>query len=452
MKIVVAGCGKIGNTIIESLVIEGHDVTAVDIEPTVLEEITNIYDVMCIGGTITDVNTLSEAGVDKAELFVAVTGFDEMNMLACFLAKKMGAQNTIARIRNPFYNEHSLGFLKQQLSLNAAINPEQIVAKELYNILKFPSADSIETFSRRQFELIHHRLKPDSVLDGLSLIEMRKKFPGSYLVGTVERDDEVFIPDGNFVLKSGDKVGFTASPQEIQKLFRALGILQKKARSVMILGASTTAYYLAKMLLASGNPVKIIEKDRVRCEEFSELLPGAVIIEGDGARQELLLEEGIASTDAFVTLTGIDEENILISFFAKSQEVPKVITKVNRGELISMAEKLGLDTIVSPRSVFLDIISRYARALENSLGSNVETLYKLMDGKAEALEFIVKEDFMHQNIPLRELKTKKNVIIAGIIRNRKAIIPGGDDIILAGDHVVVLAAGHYLNDLSDILD
>lgn len=451
MKIVVAGCGKIGHTIIESLVIEGHDVTAIDIEPEVLEEVTNMYDVMCVCGAVTDVNTLMEADVGKAELFVSVTGSDEMNMLACFLSKKMGAQNTIARIRSPFYNEHSLGFIKQQLNLRTSINPEQIVAKELYNILKFPSADSIETFSRRQFELIHHKLKPDSILDGMTLIEMRKKYPGNYLVGTVERGDEVFIPDGNFVLKSGDKVGFTASPAEIQKLFKTLGILQKKARSVMILGASTTAYYLAKMLLASGNPVKIIEKDRTKCEQFSELLDGAVIIEGDGARQELLLEEGIASTDAFVALTGMDEENILISFFAASQNVPKVISKVNRGELANMAEKLGLDTIVSPRSVVLDIISRYARALENSLGSNVETLYKLMDGKAEALEFIVKDDFEHQNIPLRHLKLKKNILVAGIIRNRKAIIPGGDDVILAGDHIVVLAAGHLMNDLSDIL-
>ncbi|MEE1280140.1 MAG: Trk system potassium transporter TrkA [Oscillospiraceae bacterium] len=452
MKIVVAGCGKIGTTIIASLVSEGHDIVAVDSDSAVVAEISNIYDVMCVCGGVTDVNTLGEADVQKAELFVAVTGSDEMNMLACFLAKKMGAQNTIARIRSPLYNEHNLGFLKQQLDINAAINPEQVIAKELYNILKFPSADSIETFSRRQFELIHHRLKPESILDGLSLIEMRKKYAGNYLVGTVERDDEVFIPDGNFVLKAGDRVGFTASPAEIQKLFKALGILQKKARNVMILGASRTSYYLAKLLLASGNPVKIIEQDRAKCEEFSEFLDGAIIIEGDGAQQELLLEEGIASTDAFVALTGIDEENILISFFAKAQNVPKVISKVNRGELASMAEKLGLDTIVSPKTVVTDLLSRYARALENSLGSNVETLYKLMDGKAEALEFIVKEDFMHQNIPLHALKLKKNILIAGIIRNRKAIIPGGNDVILAGDHIVVLAAGHYLNDLSDILD
>ncbi len=451
MKIVVAGCGKIGTTIISSLVSEGHDIVAVDNDPATVAETSNIYDVMCVCGGITDVNTLSECDAEKAELFVAVTGSDEMNMLACFLAKKMGAQNTIARIRSPFYNEHNLGFLKSQLDLNIAINPEQIIAKELYNILKFPSADGIESFSRRQFELIHHRLKPDSILDGVSLIEMRKKYPGSYLVGTVERDDEVFIPDGNFVLRSGDKVGFTASPAEIQKLFRRLGILQKKARSVMILGASRTAYYLAKLLLASGNPVKIIDHERARCEEFSEALPGAVIIEGHGVQQELLLEEGITSTDAFVALTGIDEENILISFFAKAQNVPKVISKVNRGELASMAEKLGLDTVVSPKNVVSDILSRYARALENSLGSNVETLYKLMDGKAEALEFIVKEDFMHKEIPLRAMKLKPNTLIAGIIRNRKAIIPGGDDVILAGDHVVVLVAGKQMNDLSDIL-
>lgn len=451
MKIVVAGCGKIGTAVVSSLLFEGHDIVAMDIDDAAINEINNIYDVMCINGGCTDCSALSEAGVEEADLFIAVTGFDEMNMLACFLAKRMGATNTIARIRNPNYNENSLVFLKTQLDLNVAVNPEQIVAKELYNILKFPSADAIETFSRRQFELIRHRLKPDSPLDSMNLIDVRKKYPGNYLIGTVERDDEVFIPSGNFVLKSGDKVGFMASPQEIQKLFKQLGILQKKARSVMILGASTTAYYLAKLLISSGNPVKIIEQDRARCEEFSALLPEAVIIEGDGAKQELLMEEGIATTDAFVALTGIDEENILISFFASAQDVPKVVTKVNRSELAVMAEKLGLDTIVSPKKVVTDIVSRYARALENSLGSNIETLYKLMEGKAEAIEFIVKEDFPFKEVTLRDMKIKPNTLIAGILRNRRPIIPSGNDFFMAGDKVVILSAGMQLTELSDIL-
>jgi len=451
MKIVVAGCGKIGTTIISSLVEEGHDIIALDISPEALEEITNIYDVMCICGASTDCDTLSEAGVQQAELFVSVTGSDEINMLSCFLAKRMGAKNTISRIRSPHYNESSLGFIKQQLDLNVSINPEFMVARELYDILKFPSAVNIETFSARQFEMIELRLKPDSLFDSMSLSEIRKKYPGNYLIGTVQRDEEIFIPDGNFVLHGGDKIGLTASPAEIQKLLKRLGLFQKQAKSVMILGASTTAYYLAKALLASGHTVKIIDKDRERCEEISNKLPGAIIIFGDGAQQELLLEEGISSTDAFISLTGIDEENILISIFANTQNVPKVITKVNRSELASMAERLGLDTIVSPKKVVSDILSRHARAIENSLGSNVEKLYKLLDGKAEALEFKVQNDFMYQQIPLKDMKLKSNTLIAGIIRNKKPFIPSGNDFILAGDRVVVLSAGHQMNDLADII-
>ncbi len=451
MKIVVAGCGKIGTTIIASLVAEGHDIVALDISSQAIEEITNIYDVMCICGSSTDCNILSEAGVEQAELFVSVTGSDEINMLSCFLAKKMGAKNTISRIRSPHYNENSLGFIKQQLDLNVSINPEQMVARALYDILRFPSAVNIETFSARQFEMIEMRLKSDSLLDGLSLSETRKKYPGNYLIGMVQRDDEVFIPDGNFVIRGGDKIGLTASPAEIQKLLKRLGLFQKQAKSVMILGASTTAYYLAKALLATGHTVKIIDKDRERCEYISSELPEAIVIYGDGAQQELLLEEGIATTDAFVSLTGYDEENILISIFANSLNVPKVITKVNRGELSSMAEKLGLDTIVSPKKVVSDILSRHARAIQNSLGSNVERLYKLVDGRAEALEFKVTPAFEYQQISLKDIKFKPNTLIAGIIRNKKPFIPSGNDVIMAGDRVVVLSAGHQMNDLSDAI-
>lgn len=451
MKIVVAGLGKIGITIIENLISEGHDIVAVDSDYDVITEVNNIYDVMCVYGECTDYTTLTEAGTKEADMFVAVTGSDEINMLSCHFAKKLGAAATIARIRNPQYSENSIGFIKTHLNLDVAINPEQIVAKELYNIIKFPAASAIESFSHRNFELIHYRLKEDSVLIGLNLIEIRKKYAGNYLIGTVQRGEEAHIPNGNFVLKAGDMVGFIAPPQEIQKLFRQIGIMQKKARSVMILGASTTAYYLGKMLEASDNPVKIIEKDRERSEKFSTLLNDAVIIEGDGAEQELLLEEGIASTDAFVALTGMDEENILISIFAQNQNVPKVISKVNRTELSAMADKLGIDTVVSPKKAVSDLISRYARAIDNSSGSNVEKLYKLVDGKAEALEFTVKEDFDGLNVPLFELNLKPQTLIAGIIRNRKPIIPSGSDVIMVGDRVVVLAAEIKMNDLSDLL-
>lgn len=450
MKIIVAGCGKIGSTIISSFVEEGHDVVAIDDVHSVIEEITNIYDVMGVCGNGADCNTLLEAGIDKTELFVAVTGSDELNMLACFIARKMGAKHTSARIRNPEYDQ-SLSFIRQQLDISVAVNPDYLAAQVLFNTLKLPTAAKVETFSRRNFEMVELCLKPDSILDGVKLVDMRKKYPAQYLVCLVQRGEEVFIPGGDFILHGGDRVGITATPAEIQKLFRLLGTMQKQARNVMILGASRTAYYLSKMLLAEGTNVKIIEKDPKVTDFICEQLPNAVVIQGDGAQQELLLEEGIRSTDAFVTLTGMDEENVLISYFATQQEVPKVITKVNRNEFAAIAADLGLDSIVSPRKIMSDILVRYARALHSSLGSKMETLYKLMDEKAEALEFKVKSDFEYCEIPLKDMDFKSNVIIAGIIRGRKIIIPAGNDVILPDDRVIVITSRQGMDDLSDII-
>jgi len=451
MRIIVVGCGKIGISILSSLVGEGNDVVAIDAAPKVIEEISNIYDVMCVCGSGTDCETLAEAGADKAELFVAVTGSDEFNMLSCFLAARMGAKHTIARIRNPEYNDKSLGFLRQHLGLTVSINPEWMAAKELYDILKIPAAASIETFSRGNIEMVGLVLKEDSPLNGISLIELRKQYKANFLICAVQRDAKVYIPDGNFVLQAGDKIGFTAPPNEIPKLLKMLGLAKKSARNVMLLGASRISYYLAKRLIAGGNTVKIIDKDIERCREFSEQLPEAVIICGDGAEQELLLEEGIDSMDAFIALTGMDELNILISKFAQTQNVPKVVAKVNRNELGDMAQKLGLDSIVSPKKIVSNVLARYARALENSVGSNIETLYKLMDGSVEALEFNVNADFKGANIPLRDLSLKPNTLIAGIIRGRKANIPSGNDVIMPGDRVVVIVSGQKFLDLSDIL-
>ncbi len=451
MKIIIAGLGKIGTTILSSLVAEGHDVVAIDSNPDIIDEVTNIYDVIGVCGNGADTDALSDAGVDKAELFVAVTGSDEFNMLSCFIARKMGAAHTIARIRSPEYNDNSLGFMKQHLGLSMAINPDFLASHELYNILKFPSAVKIETFSHRNFEMIEIKLKPDSILDGLSLMELRSKYKSKILVCTVQRENKVYIPDGNFVLRSGDKIGITAELSEFQKFFKELGIFQKQAKNVMILGGSRTAFYLARRLINGGSSVKIIEQRRERCDALSEALPKAVIIHGDGAQQELLMEEGLDSLDAFVSLTGMDEENILISIFAASHNVPTVISKVNRNELSSMAEKLGLDCIVSPQKIISDILVRYARALENSMDSKVETLYKLMDGKAEALEFKVGPDFKYTNIPIKDLSIHKNILLAGIIRN-KPVIPSGNDVILPNDRVIVVAADKKIRELSDIFE
>ncbi len=452
MKIIIAGCGKIGITLVENLVNEGHEVVALDSNPDAITDITNVYDAMGVCGSATDCDTLAEAGVEKADLFVAATDADELNMLSCFLARRMGAAHAIARIRKPEYNDQNLGFMRQQLDLSMSINPEQLAAQELFKVLKLPSAMTVETFSRRNFEMVELRLRPESSMDGLSLSELRKKYAAKFLVCVVQRGEEVYIPDGNFVLRAGDRIGVTATPTEIHRFLRMVGVMQKQAKSVMILGASRMAYYLAKMLLDNGTTVKIIDQDRDRCRQFCDLLPGATMIHGESIQQELLLEEGIGSVDAFVALTGIDEENILMAFYANAQNVPKVVAKINHNQLAAMADNLGLDCIISPKKVVVDVLLRYVRALENSIGGQVETLYKLMDGRAEALEFKVQADFEALQIPLKVLALKKDILIAGIVRGRKNIIPSGEDVIMAGDRVIILAAGRAISTLSDILE
>lgn len=451
MRIIIVGCGKIGVTVIESLLAEGHDIVAVDNNPEVIRRITNIYDVIGVCGSGTDYTTLAEAGVEKAELFAAATGADEANMLSCFIAKKMGAKHTVARIRNPEYNDSSLGFIRQSLDLSMSVNPDLLAAQELYHVLKMPAAANIETFSRRNFEMIELNLRENSALDGMKLIDMRKKYPYNYLICAVLRDGELYIPDGNFVLRSGDRIGVTATFAEVQKLFRDIGITSRQAKNVMIVGASRTAFYLTKMLISGGSDVKVVEQNHQRALKLRERNPKAVVIQGDGADQELLLEEGLTSMDAFVSLTGIDEQNILMSYAAADAGLPKVITKVNRPEFYSMARKLGLETIISPRKLISDVFVRYARALENSLGSNIETMYKLMDDRAEALEFIAGQEFKFFNTPLKDMKFKSGLLIAGIIRGRRVIIPNGDDVIMNGDRVVVITEKQGMNDLSDII-
>lgn len=450
MNVIIVGCGKIGTTLLQSMVAEGHNVLGVDTDPQVIAQITDQYDAMGVCGNGADCDTLTEASAQTADLLVAVTESDELNMLSCFLARRMGARHTVARIRNPEYNDKSLTVLRQELMLSLSINPELLTAQEIYNLLRLPSAAKIEMFSQHRFEMVELRLREESPLCGMSLTELRKSYRADFLVGAVQRGDTAIIPDGSFVLQKGDKVGFLAAHNQIQKLLRLIGLVQKRARNIMILGGGKTSYYLAKMLLSGGNSVKIIEQDAKRCQEIAEALPEAVVIHGDGAQQELLLEEGIRTTDAFVALTGMDEENILISIFAASQKVPKTVTKINRPELSSMAEKLGADSIVSPKNVTANMIVWYARALQNSQGG-VETVYRLMDNKVEAVEFTVGSDFPAIGVPLRELRRKPNVLIGGILRGRRAVIPTGDDQLLAGDQVVVMATGQRLTELKDIL-
>ena len=451
MKIIIAGCGKIGKSIVESLVKEDHNILVIDNDPEVIAELTNVFDIMGICGNCADSDIVKEANAADADLYMAMTDSDELNMLSCFIAKRMGAKNTVARIRTPEYNDGSLSFMKANLELSMSINPDRLAAHEIFDVLKFPSALKINAFSHRSLEVIEVKLREDSVLDGVQLINIRQMFKSQVLVCCVQRGDEVFIPDGSFVLRAGDKIGITGPHDELQKFFRGAGLFQRQVKNVMILGGGRISHYLAEMLTGRGISVRIIERDAKVCEALGDAIPKAVVIHGDGTQQELLLEEGITNTDAFVSLSGLDETNVMVAMFATMNNVPKAIAKINREELAPMAKKLGLDCIISPRRIVSNIVLSYARALQNSVGSNVETLYKIMDDKAEALEFNVREDAKIVNIPLKDLKLRKNILLMGIIRDRKVITPSGNTMILTGDRVVIITKNQGLRDLSDIL-
>lgn len=453
MNIIVVGCGKIGFSMVPELLKEGHDITVIDTDGATVEEITNMYDCMGVCGNGVDCTVLESAGVSQADLIIAVTASDELNMLCCFLSREMGAKHTIARIRNPEYNGDSLAFMRHKLHLSMAINPERLMAQELYNILKIPSAYKVDYFARRNLEMIEIRLKPENDICGKKIAKIREKQKDEFIIAAVLRQGELIIPDGSFELEAGDIISVAAAPGDIQKLLKGFGLMKKQARNIMIVGGSKTAFYLAQMLTNSGNSVRIVEKDYDRCLRLSEQLSSdAIIIHGDGSNQELLLEEGMRSLDAFVCLTQFDEQNILTSLFVSRQDVPTVISKVNKSELYSMAESLGLDHIFSTKALTSEIVLRFTRALNNSRGSSIETLYKIMDGKAEALEFKVKDDSPLLETPIRNLKIKPGILIVGIIReDKKALIPTGDDVISSGDSVIVLSASQRLDDLSDII-
>ncbi len=451
MNVIVAGCGKIGQNIIENLVKEDHNIVAIERSGEVINEVSDVYDITTVMGNAVDCDVLSEAGVENCDLFVAMTGSDEFNMLACYIAKKMGAKETIARIRNPEFNDKSLSFLRQQLFLSMSINPEALAAKDIYNTLKFPGAVKIETFSRRNLEMVEILVKENSAINGLSITKMREKSSAKCLVCAVQRGDEVFIPDGNFIFKPGDKVGITASPAEIAKFFKDLKSRTKSSKNIMLLGGSKTAFYLSKMLIEDGSSVKIIDRDEKRCKELCDQLPEASIAYGDGSRQDVLVEEGLLNVDAFVALTGFDEQNVLIAMYAAERNVPKVAAKINHKALIPMANKLGLDSTISQADITSSLIVGFARALENSMGSKVETLYKVMDGKVEALEFVVKSDSALVEKAVKDIPLIENTLIAGIMRGRRTIIPSGDDVILSGDNVIVITTRAHLQDLSDII-
>ncbi|MDD5796229.1 MAG: Trk system potassium transporter TrkA [Oscillospiraceae bacterium] len=450
MNIIIVGCGKVGSTIAKQLNAEGHNIVVVDNNPRPVEQITETLDVMGVEGNGATYKTLMEAGVKVADLLIAVTAADELNLYCCFIAKCIGNLHTIARVRNPEYTV-DLPLLKEELRLSMEINPELTSAREMTKLLKFPGAIEIDTFSKGMVELIKIRIDRDSPLAGKKILETAKILKDKVKVCIVERGEEVFIPNGDFCINEGDKISVIVQSGEAQKVLKKLGIISGKSRNVIILGGSTTAYYLAKNLLQSGNNVKIIERNAQRCVELCEALPNATIINGDAMDEELLLSEGIEYANGIAALMDIDEENIIVSLYAKSVSKAKIITKINTIAFDSIISNLALDSVINPKHITGEYIVRYVRAMQNSLGSNVETLYKISDDKAEALEFRVREHSPVTDIPIKDLKLKDNLQIACINRQGKMFLPMGSDMIMLHDTVIVITRHKGLNDLKDIL-
>ena len=450
MRIVIVGNGKVGSTLAEQLSGEGHDITVIDKSQKNIDNTLNSLDVMGVCGNGASYRVLLEADVPKADLLIACTSQDEINLLCCLVGKKLGAGNTIARVRNPEYSDQ-LVFMREELGLSMSINPERAAASELFRLLKFPSALKIENFSNKRVEIAEIKLREKSSLDGVYLRDLHKSFKGRALICAVQRGGEVRIPDGNFMLKSGDKISIIAPARDMLDFFSSLVGIKPEARNVMLIGGGRITFYLARMLSENGAKVKIIDIDPVRCAELGALLPKAMVICGDGTDQELLCEEGIKEADAVVALTGLDEENIILALYAQSVIDGKVITKVNRDSLSSIADKVGLESIISPRSLTASIIIRYVRAMQNSLGSNIETLHRLVNGQVEALEFRVNDTFPRLGVPLKDLELRPNILIGCISRSGRTIIPGGHDCIESGDRVIVITTNLRLDDLSDIL-
>lgn len=407
-------------------------------------------DVFCVVGEGGSVEVQQRADVPHADLVIACTSTDECNMLSCLIARRLGARHTIARVRNPIYYKQ-IDFLKKDLHLSMVVNPELIVAGDITRLLLFPDASKVETFVKGRVELVEFPIHCGK-LEGLSLSELYARFQVQVLVCAVESGETVLIPDGDYILKAGDKLHIAASHQNMEQFFKKIALRKEKIKNAMICGGGRVAYYLASQLCNLGMNVKIIERNRERCEELCELLPKATIINGDATEHDLLIEEGIEKTDAFIALTGMDEENIIMSLFASKQSVSKVIVKINEDRRAMMIDELGLDSIVSAKTATADAILGYVRARRNSqCSANVETMYQLLDGRVEALEFIIKSENAYTGVPLKDLNLKVNNIIACIARGRKIIIPNGDDSIQVGDSVVIITMTKQIRDLDDIL-
>ena len=450
MKIIIVGCGKVGTTLAEQLNRENHDITLIDCDSEALQSISDSTDVMSVTGNGAVYQVQMEAGIKEADLLIATTNSDELNMLCCLIAKKAGNCHTIARIRNPEYSAE-INYIREELNLSLAINPELAAAREIARLLRFPNAIKIELFAKGRIELLKFMIPKDSILDRMKVMDVVSRLKSNVLICAVERGDDVVIPDGNFEMRGGDKISFIAPHADCADFFRKAGIENNTVNSAMFVGGGKLTVYLAKALADPKLKIKIIEQDEERCRILSELLPHAMIIHGDGSDQKLLLEEGIRQTEAFASLTGFDEENILLSLYAASQSRAKLITKVNKIAFENVINALNLGSVIYPKMLTADIILQYVRAMQNSMGSNIETLYKIVADKAEALEFRVRGDSPVLGIPLEKLRTRNNLLVACINRNGRIIMPRGKDTLEAGDTVIIVTTHTGLNDLKDIL-
>ena len=449
MNLVIVGVGKVGETLVENLVNEHHDIVVVDIDAATVSNVVNRYDVNGIVGGGLERGVLIDAGVDKADFLIACTNRDEMNILCCVLARKLGAKRTIARVRDPEYFKE-MENMREDLGLDFFFNPELQTAVEIAEVLKFPSAKNVESFAGGRASMVEFEVLGDNPVVGKSLMQISKEYGRKVLIGMVCRGDEIIIPRGDFIIKKGDSVHIIGSEQEIAAFAKKIKIFKRRAKSVFIIGGGKIAYYLAKYLNKDGASIKIIEKEKSRAAELSQVLPSATILCCDGKDHEALEEEKIKDSDACIALTGIDEENVIVSLYAKEQGVEKVIAKVDRPSILNMVKTLGLDTVVSPRKAIANHIVRFVRANQAADESGITTLYKLHD-TVEAVEFSVGENFDAVNKPLKELQIKRGILVGGIVRDKEFILPTGESAFKIGDRVIVVTAVKHITQLKQIL-
>lgn len=452
MKIIIAGTGKVGRSVAAVLAEEGNDVTVIDMSPETIALVSNDLDVICAEGNAADPEVLRGAGAGDADLVVAATEKDEVNMVCGIAARKLGARHVIARIRDPLYL-NQVDFLRGAMGLSQIINPEYECAKEISRILRFPGASRVDSFSKGSVEIVEHRIPEGGALNGVALKDLGTRFGARVLVALVERDGAALIPNGNTVLHSGDRLSITGSTKELRRFFVSIGEYRRPVRNVMIMGGGRTAVYLTRLLQESGIDVTVVERDRARCDQLCDLIPKAHIVCGDATYSDVLQEDGIAVADGFVALTGDDGDNIITSLYAHSCQVEKVVTKVNHEHFAGILNNSGLDSIVSPKEIVAMQLARYVRGLSASAdSSSVETLYRLVDGKVEVLEFQVNVNSLCVGIPLRELRLRENVLISALIRGSKTILPDGDTKILPGDHAIIVTSAGRLRRLDEILE